>query len=132
MLVVHVCGFFATLIPFWVLATKSVPAKIFFIDSKITVSGPAWGSLVWLEPGSVLIGPDSGVLICKHFELNPWQITSADFVEAEDIRGDSRVLPMEVMWIVMLYGFTGSIMELSFCVCMSNIEDTIKSPTGQP
>lgn len=36
---------------------------------------------------------------------------------------------MEAMWVALLYGFKGSIMVVSFCFCIDNIEDAVDSPS---
>ncbi len=70
--------------------------------------------------------------ICGHLELNPGKLHLLTLWKRKDIRDDSRVLPMEVMWIALLYGFKGSIMIVSFCFCIDNIEEAVDSHTGQP
>ncbi|KAK3178624.1 hypothetical protein OEA41_000761 [Lepraria neglecta] len=132
MLLFHICGFFAVLIPLWVLAPKT-SAKVVFTEFQNNGGWSSMGlsALIGMTgPVFALIGPDSAVHMCKRI-LSPF-LQSTDLIPAEETRDASRVLPLGMMSTLILNGLTGWIMVITFCFCIGNIEDAVNSPTGQP
>lgn len=104
-LIIHVFGFFAILIPLWALAPLQ-PAKAVFTEFVNEYDWPTQG--VGLLVGIVgpmysLLGPDSAVHM------------------AEEIRDASRVLPLGMMWTLVVNGLTGLIMVITFAFVIPNL-----------
>ena len=71
MLVIHVCGFFAILVPLWTLAPEKTPAKIVFTKFDNNGGWPSLGlSCLVGMTGEVFsfIGSDSAVHMGMYFE----------------------------------------------------------------
>lgn len=84
MLFIHVRGFFAILIPLWVLAPKKKLARLVFTEFQINGGWPSLGLSCLIEfTGLVysLTGPNSAMHMCKFSEprhsklwlLTPWE-----------------------------------------------------------
>ncbi|KAK5687105.1 hypothetical protein LTS10_001242 [Elasticomyces elasticus] len=105
-LIIHVFGFFAILIPLWVLAPRNT-AKAVFTEFTNADGWPSQGvaCLVGIiGPMYSLLGPDSAVHM------------------AEEIKDASRVLPLGMVWTLILNGATGFIMVITFAFCITDIE----------
>ncbi|KAM5440841.1 hypothetical protein MferCBS31731_003980 [Microsporum ferrugineum] len=115
-LLVHVFGFFAVLIPLWVLAPLNSAEDVFLN----VVDRGGWGNnglacLVGLgAPIYALIGPDSAVHM------------------SEEIRDASRVLPLSMLWTLILNGSTGLIMLITYAFCVYDVDKVLKDETGFP
>ena len=115
-LIIHVLGFFAVLIPLWVLAPRNSPQEVF--TEFLNLGG--WSStglsfmVGLLAPVYTLIGADSAVHM------------------SEEIKDASIVLPKAIMWAAGLNGSMGFIMVITFCFTLGNIDDIITTPTGYP
>jgi choline transport protein len=115
-LVLHITGFFAILIPLWALAPRNSAEMVFtqFTD------GGNWGSIGlsclvgMLGPVFTFIGPDSATHM------------------AEEIKDASWVLPRAMMWTALLNGTLGFAMLVTFCFCLGNIEDILANPDIMP
>ena len=84
MVVIHVCGFFAILIPLWVLAPKKIPGRLVFTEFQNNGGWPCLGLSCLIEiTGLVysLTEPNSAMHMCKASEprrsklwlLTPWE-----------------------------------------------------------
>ena len=115
-LIFHLLGFFAVLIPLWVLAPKSSALEVF---TEFTDLG-GWSStglafmVGLLSPVYTLIGADSAVHM------------------SEEIKDASIVLPRAIIWAASLNGTLGFIMVITFCFTLGNLEDILSTPTGYP
>ncbi|KAF2463520.1 amino acid transporter [Lindgomyces ingoldianus] len=115
-LILHICGFFAILIPLWVLAKPANAKEVFttFTD------GGGWGSIGlsclvgMLSPIFSFIGPDSATHM------------------AEELRDASKTLPRAMIATAIINGALGFIMLVTFCMMVGNVEDILATPTGQP
>jgi len=115
-LVLHITGFFAILIPLWTLSPRNSAKMVFtqFTD------GGNWGSIGLsclvgkLGPVFTFIGPDSATHM------------------AEEIKDASWVLPRAMMWTAVLNGSLGFAMLITFCFCLGNIEDILANPDIMP
>ncbi|KAK5165237.1 uncharacterized protein LTR77_009335 [Saxophila tyrrhenica] len=110
-LIIHVFGFFAILIPLWVLSPIQ-PAKEVFTSFTSAYGWPSQGlaCLVGIVgPMYSLLGPDSAVHM------------------SEEIRDASRVLPLAMMWTLIINGTTGFIMVVTFAFCLPD-----RLVTGNP
>lgn len=115
-LILHICGFFAILIPLWVLAPRNTADAVFtqFTD------GGNWGNIGlsclvgMLSPIFSFIGPDSAVHM------------------SEEIRDSSLVLPRAMIWTCLLNGSLGFVMLVTFCFCMGSVDDILSNPDVMP
>ncbi len=115
-LVVHVLGFFAVLVPLWVLAPRSTPSDVFATFGNLggwPTTGVAF-MVGLLSPVYTLIGADSTVHM------------------AEEVRDAGRVLPRAIMTAATVNGTMGWIMLITFCFTMGDVLDIVDSPTGYP
>ena len=111
-LLFHVFGFFAVMIPLWVLAPRHSSTDVW---TSFTQTGgwPSMGValLVGISgPVNALIGPDSAVHM------------------SEEIKDASRVLPKAMTLALGLNGLTGLVSALTFTYCLGPLEDAI-APT---
>jgi len=115
-LIVHLLGFFAVLVPLWVLAPRSSPKDVFTGFSNFG----GWSStglafmVGLLAPVYTLIGADSAVHM------------------SEEIKDASIVLPRAIIWAATINGTLGFVMVITFCFTLGSLEDVLASPTGYP
>ncbi|KAL8819984.1 MAG: hypothetical protein Q9223_001689 [Gallowayella weberi] len=116
MLIMHFVGFFAIIIPLWVLAPRT-PARTVFTEFQNNGGWPNLGL-------SVLIGL-TGPL---------YSMIASDCVVhmAEEIRDASRILPLGMVWSMIISAVSGFIMVLTFCFSIGDIDSAVTTPTGQP
>ncbi len=115
-LIVHVLGFFAVLVPLWVLAPRAAPADVF--GTFVNLGGWPTDGLAFmvglLSPVYTLIGADSAVHM------------------SEEIKDASAVLPRAIMWAAGVNGAMGWLMLITFCFTLGDVLSVIASPTGYP
>lgn len=114
-LVLHILGFFAILIPLWVLGDMSTPAsKVFFTFQD----GGSWGSqglsclVGMLSPVFSFIGPDSATHM------------------SEELHDASRSLPLAMMWTAAINGAMGFVTICTFVMVIGDLETVLETPTG--
>lgn len=115
-LIVHILGFFAVLIPLWVLAPRNSASSVF---SGLTNYGgwPTNGLAFMvglLTPVYTLLGADSAVHM------------------AEEIKDASIVLPKAIMTSAVVNGTLGFVMTITYCFTLGDVLTIIESPTGYP
>jgi choline transport protein len=115
-LIIHIVGFFAVLIPLWVLAPRNPAQEVF--TEFLNLGGWNSNGLAFmvglLSPVYTLIGADSAVHM------------------SEEIKDASLVLPRAIMWAAGINGTMGFIMIITFCFCLGSVLDIVGSPTGYP
>ncbi|KAI4246388.1 MAG: hypothetical protein L6R42_009932 [Xanthoria sp. 1 TBL-2021] len=115
-LVLHVCGFIAILVPLWVLSPH-VPADQVFTQFN---DGGDWRSMGLatlvgiLSPTVSLIGPDAAVHI------------------SEEVRNASKTIPRIMLAAAIGNGTFGFVMLVTLCFCIGNLEEVLGTPTGYP
>ena len=115
-LIVHILGFFAYLIVFWVMSDIA-PAKDVFttfadeggwgnqgLSTLVGITTPLW----------CFLGPDAGAHM------------------SEELKDSSRVLPSAMVWATVGNAVLGLSMLITFCFCIGNIDEVLNSPTGIP
>ncbi|KAH9207657.1 putative GABA permease [Leptodontidium sp. 2 PMI_412] len=115
-LILHICGFFAILVPLWVLAPRHTSKDVFtkFAD------GGNWGSQVvscivgMLSPVFAFLGPDSAAHM------------------SEETKYAARVVPSAMVWTVAINGVLGFVMLVTFCFCSGNVEEILANPDVMP
>jgi choline transport protein len=114
-LVLHVLGFFAIMIPLLVLAPKSSSREVW-----TTFKDAGWGSqglscLVGiLTPVVALIGSDAATHM------------------SEELKDASRTLPKAMMATLIVNGAMGFGMLLTLLYCLGDIDAALNTPTGYP
>ena len=115
-LIIHIVGFFAVLIPLWILAPRNPAQEVF--TEFLNLGGWSTTGVSFmvglLAPIYTLIGADSAVHM------------------SEEIKDASLVLPRAIMWAAGINGTMGFIMIITFCFCLGSVMDIIESPTGYP
>ncbi|CAO2648275.1 Nn.00g075420.m01.CDS01 [Neocucurbitaria sp. VM-36] len=115
-LILHLGGFFAILIPLWVCGERSSAKEVFttFTD------GGGWGStglsclIGMLSPIFSFIGPDSATHM------------------SEELRDASKSLPRAMIATAIVNGAMGFVMLCTFCMLVGDVDAILASPTGQP
>ncbi|KAH7359497.1 amino acid/polyamine transporter I [Pyrenochaeta sp. MPI-SDFR-AT-0127] len=115
-LILHISGFFAILIPLWVCGERSNAKEVFttFTD------GGGWSSIGlsclvgMLSPIFSFIGPDSATHM------------------SEELRDASKTLPRAMIATAIVNGAMGFVMLCTFCMMVGNVEEILTTPTGQP
>lgn len=109
-LVLHVFGFFAILIPLWVFAPRNPSAEVW---SNFTVTS-GWNSrgvavlIGMMGPLYAIMGPDSAVHM------------------SEEVKDASRILPWAMCWTLALNGITGFIMTVTFAYCIGPLANAVE------
>lgn len=115
-LIVHVFGFFAFLIVFWVMADHA-PAHDVFLQFY---NGGGWSSngvstlVGWTTPLWCFIGPDAGAHM------------------SEELKDAGIVLPRAMMWATFFNGILGIVMMISFCFCITDVATIVDSDSNTP
>ena len=115
-LVIHIVGFFAIIIPLWVLAPTN-SAKMVFTEFQ-NLGG--WSSqglsfmVGLLSPIYTLLGVDSAVHM------------------SEEIRDAGLVLPRATFSAIVINGFFGFVMIITFCFTVGDPAAILETYTGYP
>ncbi|KAI9801611.1 MAG: hypothetical protein M1825_003290 [Sarcosagium campestre] len=115
-LVLHIFGFFAILIPLWVLAPKNPASKVFGEFNN----GGEWPSIGTaciigqIAPVFAFVGPDSAVHM------------------SEEIKDASKIVPRCMIWTALLNASMGFVMIITYCFCITDLEAALGSTTGYP
>ncbi|KAF2759192.1 putative GABA permease [Pseudovirgaria hyperparasitica] len=115
-LMLHIMGFFAVVIPLWVLAPK-ISAKEVFTSFSNTGGWSSVGSACMVgQLASVysFLGPDAAVHM------------------AEEIRDASKIVPRAMITTVLVNGLLGFVMVITFCFCITDLPAALDSRTGFP
>lgn len=137
-LVLHVAGLFAIMIPLLVLAPKSNSKTVF---TELTNNG-GWSTdgvsfMVGLNPIVVsLLGFDSTVHMCKCQSFICSVLTNMlsqrRCLTAEETRGAATTLPRSIMWSTVLNSALGLAMVLTVCYTWGDMDELRETPTGYP
>jgi amino acid transporter len=115
-LMIHILGFFAVLIPLWVLAPRASASDVF--TTFLNLGGWSSTGLAFfvglLSPVYTLIGADSAVHM------------------SEEINDASIVLPKAIMWAAFVNGSLGWVMVITFAFTLGDLFAILDTPTGYP
>ena len=115
-LILHIFGFIAILVPLWVLAPLSSAHDVFTTFND----GGNWRStglavlIGILSPQLSLIGPDAAVHM------------------SEEVRNASKTIPRIMLATLCVNGALGFIMLITLCFCIGNLQDVLQTATGYP
>lgn len=114
--VLHVAGFFAVIIPLWVMSDRSHASGVFtsFEDNMM------WGNL----PLAVIIGLTGASSTFVGIEAGAHM--------AEEVRNAKHVIPRAMMWTWLGNGLLGWIMAITFCYCVGDTLSVLSTPLGTP
>lgn len=112
--VLHVAGFFAVIIPLWVMGNRSNTGEMFtlFEDNM------AWGSV----PLSTMVGLTGAASCFVGIEAGAHM--------AEEVRDVAHVIPRAMMWTWLGNGLMGWIMAITFCFCVGDTVSVLLTPLG--
>jgi amino acid transporter len=132
-LVLHLAGFFAVIIPLWVMGTHSSPRVLLEFSNNGGWSSVGLSAMIGLtSPMSVLTGNDCSVHMCKSSPpLQRFNI-QLTVLTAEEIQDASITLPKAIMWSVVPNTTLGFLMAITLIFSLGNIENILATATGQP
>lgn len=114
-LVLHIVGFFAILVPLWILADMPKPASEVFFSFT---DGGQWGNMGlsclvgMLSPVFSFLGPDAATHM------------------SEELRDASRTLPLAMIWTAAINGAMGFVTICTFVMVVGDLDNALHSPTG--
>jgi choline transport protein len=114
--VLHIAGFFAVIIPLWVMGDRSTSSNVFtlFQDNMM------WGNLSL----AVIIGLTGAASTFVGVEAGAHM--------AEEVRNAAYVIPRAMMWTWLGNGLLGWIMAITFCYCVGDTMSVLTTPLGTP
>lgn len=113
-LVIHIFGFFAILVPLWVLGPRGDARTVFTEFSNFTGWNSAGTATIVGVLGAILplLGGDAPVHL------------------SEELRDAAITLPRTMIFSTFANGLLGWIMIISFCFCLGDLTAAISTPTG--
>ncbi|KAK4506414.1 hypothetical protein PRZ48_000144 [Zasmidium cellare] len=116
LLILHLAGLFAIIIPLWVMAPRgNVHDTLFNFTTTGGWSNLGLSSLIGMVNSiGVLIGYDCAVHM------------------SEEVQDASRVLPKALIWSVVPNGLMAIVMGVTFVFCIGDIDEVLASPTYEP
>ncbi|KIY02245.1 uncharacterized protein Z520_02383 [Fonsecaea multimorphosa CBS 102226] len=115
-LVLHVAGFVAILVPLWIMAPRTPSSEVWtsFTD------GNGWGSI--------------GVACLVGMITNAGALVGGDAAAhmAEELKSASKILPRAMIWTIAVNGLLGFVMLVTFLYTLGNLDEDLASPTGYP
>ncbi|KAJ9632791.1 hypothetical protein H2204_007666 [Knufia peltigerae] len=115
-LVLHLAGFVAVMVPLWVMAPRSPSSQVWtsFLD------GGDWGSVGLacmvgiITSAGALMGGDAAAHM------------------AEELKNASKILPRAMIWTIIVNGALGFVMLVTFLYTLGDLEEDLATPTGYP
>ncbi|CAF9924971.1 MAG: hypothetical protein HETSPECPRED_005709 [Heterodermia speciosa] len=115
-LVIHMLGLFAVIVPLWILSPRATAAEALLTFTN----GGGWPTtglsamIGLLTPMGSLCGFDCAVHM------------------SEEVEDAGRTVPRSIMWSVYLNGAMGFLMAITMCFCLGDLSEVVDSPTGYP
>ncbi|KAM0696528.1 hypothetical protein Q7P36_003776 [Cladosporium allicinum] len=116
LLILHLGGIFAIIIPLWVMAPRGNVK-----DTILTFTTTAGWSDVSLAS---LIGMVSVIGILVGYDCTVHM--------SEEVQDASIVLPQVLMWSISVNGIMAIVMGVTFIFCIGDIDSVLASPTNEP
>lgn len=112
--ILHVAGFFAVIIPLWVMADRSSATDNFtlFVDNMGWNNVPLSTFIGLVGAASCFVGVESGAHM------------------SEEVRNASQVIPRAMMYTWLGNGLFGWIMAITFCFCVTDTMSVLTTPLG--
>lgn len=115
-LIIHIVGLFAIVIPLWVLAPRNTATAVF---TEFTNAG-GWNS----KGTSVMVGLSTSIVSMLGFDCGVHM--------SEEIKDASETLPRAITWAVILNAVLGFIMVLTLCFCLGDVNAIMETDTLFP
>ncbi|KAI4694002.1 uncharacterized protein J4E84_002581 [Alternaria hordeiaustralica] len=115
--ILHVAGFFAVVIPLWVMSDRSHSSSDVF---TVFEDNMMWGNI----PLAVILGLTSATSSFVGVEAGAHM--------AEEVRDAAHVIPRAMMWTWLGNGLLGWIMAITFCFCVTDTVSVLTTPLGTP
>lgn len=135
-LVLHIIGFFAILIPLVTMADHGNANEVF--TDFLNLGGfPSQGLSFFVGMVGCIFafaGGDAAVHVCLAYGHSVKILLTLDFTYqmSEEITNASTAVPASIMLSVLINGSLGFGMLLGMLFCLGDIELALKSPTGYP
>jgi choline transport protein len=134
-LMLHILGFFAIIIPLWVMAPRG-RAEVVLLEFVNFGGWPTTGlsSMIGLlAPMAVLVGYDCSVHMCKLiFSAERSEVEAEFFWLAEEIKDASVTLPRAIMASVVLNVTLVFIVIVTVCFTIGDQAEVAATPTFYP
>ncbi|KAJ5831699.1 hypothetical protein N7474_000010 [Penicillium riverlandense] len=115
-LILHVCGLFAIIIPLWVLAPRRSATQVFTEFNN----GGAWNS----AGTATLVGFSTTITALIGYDCAVHM--------SEEIKDASETLPKAMITSVCVNAASGFLMLVTVCFTLGDIDDILKTRTGYP
>jgi amino acid transporter len=115
--VLHILGFFAVVIPLWVLSERTQSARDVF---TIFQDNMMWGNI----PFAVILGLTGAVATFVGVEAGAHM--------SEEVQNAAYVIPRAMIWTWFGNGMLGWIMAITFCFCVEDTLSVLTTPLGTP
>jgi hypothetical protein len=137
LLILHVSGLFAIIIPLWVTAPhgKARDTLLVFTNNG---GWPSTGLSAMTGMSSIvgtLVGYDCSVHMCKlhhHSSILSSMAKSTSRMLAEEVKDASRTVPRTLLWSFLPNASMFIIMGATFIFCVGDLKSVFNSPIGQP
>ncbi|THC95229.1 hypothetical protein EYZ11_005306 [Aspergillus tanneri] len=115
-LILHVVGLFAIIIPLWVLAPRRTAKQVFTEFNN----GGGWNS----EGTATLVGFSTTITALIGYDCAVHM--------SEEIKDASETLPKAMITSVVVNAASGFVLLVTVCFTLGDIDDILASPTGYP
>ncbi|KAF7136743.1 hypothetical protein CNMCM5793_006212 [Aspergillus hiratsukae] len=115
-LIIHVVGLFAIIIPLWVLAPRN-SAKAVFTDFN---NAGGWNS----DGTATLVGLSTTITAMIGYDCSVHM--------SEEIKDAAETLPKAMMSAVAVNGVLGFVMIVTLCFTLGDVDSILSTPTGFP
>ncbi|KAL4888025.1 amino acid permease-domain-containing protein [Aspergillus ambiguus] len=115
-LILHVVGLFAIIIPLWVLSPRNNPKAVF----TEFYNGGGWNS----DGTATLVGLSTTITAMIGYDCSVHM--------SEEIKDASETLPKAMMAAVGVNGVLGFVMIITICFTLGDVNNILNSPTGYP
>jgi choline transport protein len=133
-LILHLAGFFAIIIPLWVMAPRSPPRVIFEFSNVGGWNSNGLAAMIGLTiPMGSMIGYDCSVHMCKASRHSLTSMnTNAILNTAEEIHDASLTLPRALMWAIIPNAVLAFLMAVTLIFTVGDINAVLVTPTLEP
>ncbi|KAJ6183696.1 hypothetical protein N7519_004997 [Penicillium mononematosum] len=115
-LILHVCGLFAIIIPLWVLGPRRSAKQVFTEFNN----GGEWNS----AGTATLVGFSTTITALIGYDCAVHM--------SEEIKDASETLPKAMITSVIINAASGFVMLVTVCFTLGDIDDILATPTGYP
>lgn len=135
LLIIHVAGLLAIIIPLWVMAPRGdAPQTLLVFTNNGGWSSTGLSAMIGLSSiVGLLIGYDCSVHMCKScLPSKSLQLTKSTHLTAEEVQDASRTIPNVIVWSMVPNALMYFVMGVTFIFCLGDLNEVLDSPTGEP